>query len=41
MSSTNKFTMIKYALPYVKIHQNVSVDYATIIRVLHKNTVKI
>jgi len=41
MLQTNKFTMIKYALPYIKIHQHVSVAYATIIRVLYKNTGKI
>ena len=33
--------MIKYALSYVKIHQNISVAYATIIRVLYKNIGKI
>jgi len=33
--------MIKYALSYIKIHLNVSVTFATIIRLLYKNIGKI
>jgi len=35
---TNKRTLIKCPLPYTDIHLHVSIGFATIITVLHKNT---